>query len=321
MSDYDSPWKEALDLYFEPFLALVLPQVHRQLDWTRGYEMLEKELQQVTPQAEEGRRTVDKLAKVWLTTGEEEWILVHLEVQTQDTSDFAHRMFVYHCRLRDLYRKDVLSVGVLADDRPDWRPSVYATECLGLCRLRFEYPVVKLLDLGEMAEGTNLALNPFRAIVAAHLRALATRRDMNGRAERKIDLIKRLFQSGLNAEEIRKLFRLIDWLLYLPEPLDQVFWHEVKRFQEERKMPFITTPQRIERAEGLAEGLAEGRAEGVQSILLRLTERKFGRVSESDRQLIQTVTDLERLEAAACALLTEESMEQWRQILTGPSRS
>jgi hypothetical protein len=42
-TDYDSPWKEALDAYFEPFLALLFPEVHRPIDWSRGYESLDKE--------------------------------------------------------------------------------------------------------------------------------------------------------------------------------------------------------------------------------------------------------------------------------------
>jgi 1,2-phenylacetyl-CoA epoxidase catalytic subunit len=46
MSDYDSPWKEALDEFFEPFLELLFPAAHADIDWTRGYESLDKELQQ-----------------------------------------------------------------------------------------------------------------------------------------------------------------------------------------------------------------------------------------------------------------------------------
>jgi hypothetical protein len=38
MSEYDSPWKEALDAYFEPFLAFFFPQAHASIDWGRGYE-------------------------------------------------------------------------------------------------------------------------------------------------------------------------------------------------------------------------------------------------------------------------------------------
>jgi hypothetical protein len=63
-TDYDSPWKEALDAYFEAFLALLFPEVHGLIDWTRGCESLDKEFQQVVREAEVGRRFVDKLVKV-----------------------------------------------------------------------------------------------------------------------------------------------------------------------------------------------------------------------------------------------------------------
>jgi hypothetical protein len=70
--DYDSPWKEALDAYFEPFLAVLFPEVHAQIDWTRGYKSLDKQFQQVVREAELGRRYVDKLIKVWARDGTEE---------------------------------------------------------------------------------------------------------------------------------------------------------------------------------------------------------------------------------------------------------
>ena len=50
--DYDSPWKEARDGFFEPFLALLFPSVHAQIDWSRGHESLDKEFQQVVREAE-----------------------------------------------------------------------------------------------------------------------------------------------------------------------------------------------------------------------------------------------------------------------------
>jgi hypothetical protein len=40
-ADYDSPWKEALDVYFEAFLALPFLEAHAQIDWTRGYESVD----------------------------------------------------------------------------------------------------------------------------------------------------------------------------------------------------------------------------------------------------------------------------------------
>ena len=101
MAEYDDPWKEALDEYFEPFLVLCFPDVHREIDWTRRYVPLDKELQKIIRAAETGRRTVDKLVGVWRTTGDEEWILVHVEVRSEKEPGFPERMFVYHARLRD----------------------------------------------------------------------------------------------------------------------------------------------------------------------------------------------------------------------------
>ena len=89
--DYDSPWKEALDHYFEPFLALLFAKIHVQIDWSRGSESLDKEFQQAVRGAELGRRYVDKLVKVWTLGGVECWVLIHVEVQTDRDADFPLR--------------------------------------------------------------------------------------------------------------------------------------------------------------------------------------------------------------------------------------
>ncbi len=45
--EQDSPWKEVLEDLFEEFLEFFFPEVHRDLDFTQGYEFLDKELQQI----------------------------------------------------------------------------------------------------------------------------------------------------------------------------------------------------------------------------------------------------------------------------------
>ena len=55
-ANYDSPWKEALEEYVEAFLAFFFPTSHREIDWERGYEFLEQELQQIVGEAELGKR-------------------------------------------------------------------------------------------------------------------------------------------------------------------------------------------------------------------------------------------------------------------------
>ncbi len=109
-------------MYLESFLELCFPEVHRDIDWLRGYESLDTELQEIIRDAETGRRFADKLVKVWLKNGEETVILTHIEVQSQVQSDFAERMFIYNHRLYDKYRKQVISLAVLGDEQFSWRP-------------------------------------------------------------------------------------------------------------------------------------------------------------------------------------------------------
>ncbi len=145
MSDYDSPWKEALDRYFRPFLTIFFPLVHADIDWSRGYELLDKELQGVVRDAELGRRYADMLVKVWLKDSAECWILIHVEIQGRYEADFAKRIYVYNHRIFDKYDREVISLVILADDSPGWRPRSFHTDRWG-CKVGIAFEPVKLLD-------------------------------------------------------------------------------------------------------------------------------------------------------------------------------
>ena len=126
-------------------MAFFFPQAHAEIDWARGYEMLDKELQPIVRRSKQGRRYVDKLVKVWLKSGEEKWLLIHVEVQAWKEDDFPRRMYVYNHRIFDRYDREVISLAILADDDPDWRPSRYEYGRWGF-RTGTEFPIVKLLD-------------------------------------------------------------------------------------------------------------------------------------------------------------------------------
>jgi len=104
MADFDSPWKEALDIYFQAFLLLFFPNIYDDIDWSRPVEMLDKEFQQLVPRAVQGRRTVDKLVKVHRKNGRAVWVLIHVEVQAQRDRTFGRRMSVYNSRIFDAHQ-------------------------------------------------------------------------------------------------------------------------------------------------------------------------------------------------------------------------
>ena len=301
--DYDSPWKEALERYLPDFLALLFPQVHAGIDWSRGYEFLDKELQQVVRDAELRRRYADKLAKVYTHDGAETWILIHVEVQGEAETGFAERMYVYNYRLFDRYRVDVVSLAVLADDSPGFRPGAYRRDRWG-CELHFRFPVEKLLDWHTHWEQLEASLNPFALVVMAHLKAQESK-DGATRKGWKLRLVRLLYQRGYSRAQVLDLFRVLDWMLQLPEELELEFAHDLIAFEEQAKMPYVTSVERLSHQEGHREGHQEGEAR----ILLRLVTLKFGPPSDAVRQRIETA-DAETLLAWSERILTAQCLDE-----------
>ncbi len=278
--DYDSPWKEALERYFPDFLALLFPRIHTAIDWSKGHEFLDKELQQVVRDAETGRRHADKLAKVYTREGAETWVLVHVEVQGDAEAGFAERMYIYNYRIFDKYRTDIVSLAVLADATATFRPSAYARERWG-CALNFCFPTCKLLDLNARWAELEADPNPFALVVMAHLKAQESK-DGPTRKGWKMRLVRLLYQRGYGREDILELFRVLDWLLQLPDGLEREFKRELIAFEEQTNMPYITSIERLSHKEGHKEGHQEGQA----NMLLSLLTVKFGPLGEAHRQRV-----------------------------------
>lgn len=309
MSDFDSPWKEALELFFPAFLVFFFPRVHEAVDWSRGYEALDKELQQIVREAAVGRRYADKLFKVWLLDRQEAWILIHVEVQSQHDEEFAERMFVYHYRLYDRHRRPVVSLAVLADDQPDWRPDRFGYSLCG-CAVELVFPVVKLLDYVANTAGLETGSNPFAPLLA-HLKTMETRQDAEARCKWKMCVIRSLYERGYTADEVRQLFRLADWMMDLPEPFEEQFYEELSRFEEEKQMPYVTSVERL----ALKKGEAKGRAEGKAETLLRILERRYAMKLPADLDVaIRRTTDLARLESWVDLAFEADSLDEFRRL-------
>ena len=299
--DYDSPWKEALDEYFAAFLALLFPSAYAEIDWRRGHESLDKEFQQIVPEAELGRRYVDKLVRVWTLAGVECWVLIHVEVQTTPDTDFPLRMFVYHYRIFDRYNKPVASLAVLADDDPDWRPGEFRQSLFG-CEARLRFPAVKLLDFAAKEAELEASDNPFSKIVLAHLKARETKNDPAGRHLWKLRLVRGLYERGFSAKDVRELFRVIDWLMQLPPPLQGLFWVDYDKLQREKQMPYVTSTERVAKREGMREGI---------EVALRI---RFGDAGQQLMDEINDIHDEALLRAVLKALETTTDLDEVRKI-------
>lgn len=326
ITDYDSPWKEALERYFPAFMAFGFPEAYAGIDWTRGYEFLDKELQQVVRDAELGRRLADKLVKVWRLDGDETWVLIHLEVQGQVEADFAKRMFVYHYRLFDRYDRPVVSLAVLGDTQPRWRPSAYQQTLWG-CRVQLTFPVLKLLDYTGQQVWLEQHPNPFAVVILAHLQAQATRNDPQARYAWKWRLIRGLYERGYERQDVLELFRFIDWLLQLPAELEARLSQSIQAYEEEQKMTYITSVERIGMQKGIEQGMQQGMEQGmqqgmeqgmqrgVQQSIMTILHTRFGESAFVLRAAVEALHDLEQLQALLSRALTAATLHDVEAVL------
>ncbi|MGB5834770.1 MAG: transposase [Thiohalocapsa sp.] len=120
----------------------------------------------------------------------------------------------------------------------------------------------------------------------------------------KLRLVRLLYQRGYTREQVLELFRILDWLLRLPEALEREFMHELIAFEEQAKMPYVTSIERL----GREEGHKEGRQEGEALVLMRLIELKFGPPSEAVREQVNAA-DADTLLRWSERILTAQTLD------------
>lgn len=307
--DYDSPWKEILDDYFEDFMIFFFPDAHAAIDWARGVEFFDKELQKIVADAALGRRYADKLVKVWLQNGAEVWVMIHVEVQGNWEEGFALRIYIYNHRIFERYNAPVASFVILTDDDPDWRPAEYRQELFGTAT-SFRFETAKLLDYE--ARWAELAANPnvFAVVAMAHLRVISTRRDYGARLNWKLELTKLLYERGYDKLTVLKLFRFLDWLMWLPEEWQQKYGDTIALIEEEKRVQYVTSVER----RGIQKGLQQGLQQGSSRQLLRVVRGRFGQMPEGLEEKLAALT-IEQLDALMDQALAAQSLAEFTASL------
>ncbi|NCS59792.1 MAG: DUF4351 domain-containing protein, partial [Microcystis aeruginosa G11-04] len=120
------------------------------------------------------------------------------------------------------------------------------------------------------------------------------RNNRQERLEWKLSLTRRLYQQGYQRQDVINLFRFIDWLMSLPKNLEQEFWREIRQLEEETRMPYITSVERL------------GMQREGANLVLRQLNRRLGQVTSSVEKQIRQLS-VEQLEDLGEALLDFEN--------------
>jgi hypothetical protein len=251
----DILWKVIMEEVFADLLRFIFPDADQVYDMERGFEYLDKELAEMDPQPDEEKdsRFADKLVKVYHRDGEEEWVLLHVEIQgdTSKRAEFAERMYEYFYRIRDRYRKPVSAVAIFTGLDGKDMPDRYTYE-YRRTRLTYEYPTFSILDFSD--EELDKSDNPFaQVVVAAKIRLLEGKIPDDDLLEIKLLAANKLQDKGFDKLKIRAIFVFLrNYVLFDNPEMNRKF---EERFKLNDKYKVMDTVEYI-RYEAKEESLA-----------------------------------------------------------------
>jgi hypothetical protein len=164
-----------------------------------------------------------------------------------------------------------------------------------------------LLEFKQQWSALAASRNPFATVVMAHLQALETRQNRKKRKEAKLALTKRLYEQGYQREDIINLFKFIDWLMSLPTELEQEFQQELNQYEEEKRMPYITSVERM----GMEKGMIQKARESVIDAL----EIRFENVPSELVDEISQIQDTSLLKNLLRQAITLDSISDFQDYL------
>lgn len=240
--NYESAWNDIIEACF-PDLIKYISELDTRLDLELPYEFLNRDFQQLNRELEITGEYASKLVRVWVNQPEEEWVLLHLHVQGEYFEELPSKMFIQSGRIFHHFDQHPLTIVILCDEDQNWRPDQFSRgdEAFGNF-LKFRFANLKLLDFkfDERWKKLEKSNDLFATVIMTHLKALETSQAPQQRKIWKTKLTHRLYEKGLEEQDIRNLYKFIDKALILPEPLEKEFWEELKQFETERNVTYIT---------------------------------------------------------------------------------
>jgi hypothetical protein len=176
--------------------------------------------------------------------------------------------------------------------------------------------MVKLMDYAKDIDNLLNQTNPFAIITAAHLKTKATKNNPEERYTWKWTITRALYEKGFSTKDILALYRLVDWLMWLPDELTKKFTQDLIAYEEEKKMPYITSAERI----GIEKGRSEGRDEGMvftaREMLLEALDEKFSASTPADiKKQIQALNNKIMLKRLHRSAIQSKDIEEFRKTL------
>lgn len=296
MVSRDTLWKGIIEDLIDHMLRFFFPKDVHLIDFERGFEFLDKELEQLMPVSEAKLRRADKLIKAWHKNGEEHWFLFHVEVQGYADPAFAKRMFQSAYRIQDRYERPITALAIYTDSQKKFHVNEYRYEFWGT-EIIYRFNAFALPDHSpeELAASDNVFAIVLEAARMGLRRSVKDDVIMN----MKLSIVRRLVERGYDVNTVRKISNFIRYYVHFAKPENSVkFEKELDLIYKNRKSMGI---EEAILAEVKQEGRQEGRQEGLEGGI-QLAKRHIianGLKNGVSENLLATLTDLSLEEVRA----------------------
>lgn len=308
----DILWKGIIENLVDDFIRYFFPNYVKKIDFERGFEFLDTELQKLIPDNPGQNRHADKLIRVWLKDGLEAWFLIHVEVQGYQDIQFAARMFEYMYRIRDKYQQPVTGLAIYTDWNRRYHYTEFTETFLGTEVIyRFNTYVLRDHTPKILAQD----VNPFAAVMEAAWQQLGRKKTDDQLYSSKLDLIKRLLKRKVSREKIVSIINFIKYFAPFTNS-ENLFKFE----QDLNQLIKADKPMGIEEAileevkkQGIEQGIEKGLEQGIE---LGETKLKEELLKHAVPELAQLGLEAERiaaildLEIDAVRKVMEEGMQE-----------
>lgn len=126
MRRYDILWKAIIQDMTEDFIRFYFVDADEKFDLSKGFHFMDKELDQLSPSDDmQASKYIDQLISIYIRSLQEDYFMLHVEVQNQKVVGFEERMYNYYYRIQDRFRHPVATLVILTGTNARFRPTAH----------------------------------------------------------------------------------------------------------------------------------------------------------------------------------------------------
>ena len=73
-----------------------------------------------------------------------------------------------------------------------------------------------------------------------------------------------LYERNWPRQRIVDLFRVLDWMLKLPDSLERQLWQDIENIEGDRKVTYVSSIERFAIERGMKKGMQQGMQQGIE---------------------------------------------------------